>query len=406
MIEIKNAAMIDGTRMDVTIPSSKTQVIDATGLTLLPALVDPHVHFRTPGDEYKENWETAAKACIAGGVTTVFDMPNTSPTTTTKKNLEDKKQIIDEQLKKIGIPLRYHLYFGADRKHFDEIAAVKDQVIGIKIYMASSTGELLMEDDSSLHAMFALAKAHNLVIAIHAEDEKWIQERKKQFPFLDYAEHSRLRSPEAAAKALEKAINLAKIYKTPLYVLHLSTKEELALIKSAKEAGISVFAETTPHHLLLSTEDYAKWGAKIQVNPPLRDPENHKALFDAIHEGIIDTVASDHAPHTEEEKRLPYGKAPSGIPAIELTLPLLLNAYHEGLLTLPLIASLTHSRALEIFHLPEPNDVVLVDLQKTKTVEDSLLHTKCGWTPYAGRKLKGWPVYTILQGEVFHVEAL
>jgi len=406
MIEIKDVSMIDGTITDLTIPSEQHHVIDANGLTLLPALIDPHVHFRTPGFEYKENWETAARACIAGGITTVFDMPNTNPSTTTQTALVEKKALIDSQLKQIEIPLRYRLYFGATRGHFDEIAKVKDDIIAIKVFMGSSTGDLLLEDDSSLHAIFALAKAHDLLVAVHAEDEQMIRERTKTMTSKHFIDHSHIRSPEVAAKATEKAIGLSKLYQTPLYILHVSTKEEIQLIKAAKESGALVFAETTPHHLFLTTEDYEKWGAKVQVNPPIRPPEHSKALLEAARSGIIDTIGSDHAPHTKQEKTQPFGKAPSGIPGVELTLPLLLNAFHEKELSLEHIVSLTHSRPREIFKLHENQDCVLVDLKKNKQVEDSLLKTKCGWSPYSGKALTGWPVYTLLKGQVYHVEAL
>ncbi len=403
MIEITNIQTHKDAKAHIKIPSSSHQIIDGSGLTALPALIDPHVHFRTPGMEYKENWESAAKACLAGGVTTVFDMPNTLPATSTRKNLEDKKALVARQLESIGIPLRYHFYFGADRTHFDQIALVKQDVIGIKVFMGSSTGDLLMEDDSSLHAIFALAKAHHLTIAVHAEDEEMIAERRRQFPWKEYIEHSKLRTPEVAARAVEKAIELAALYQTPLYILHVSSEAEIALIRKAKRANIQVYAETTPHHLFLSTDDYAKWGAKVQVNPPLRDPSQHKHLFDAIADGTIDMIGSDHAPHTLEEKALPYGQAPSGIPGIECILPLLLDAHHRGLLSLEKIVSLTSARAGEVFQLEAHDDWVIVDLHKKKAIQDSALKTKCGWSPYCGKELQGWPVKTILKGKIYDV---
>lgn len=403
MIRIRQAFDIEANLIDKDIPSDQDITLDARGLTLLPGLIDPHVHFRTPGLEHKENWLTAAQACIRGGYTTVFDMPNTLPPTITQQRLADKKQLIEQQLKEIGIPLRYQLFFGADKHHFDQIVKIKDEVVGIKVFMGSSTGELLMDDDSSLHAIFAIAARHKLIVAVHAEDECLIQARMEQFrDETDYAVHSRIRNPEVAAIAVKKAISLSEMYGTHLYILHVSTQNELQLIAEAKQAGLPVYAETTPHHLFLTEDDYAQWGGFVQMNPPLRSKEHQQALFHALHTGIIDTIGSDHAPHTRAEKSAPYRVCMSGVPGIETTLPLLLDAHHRGLLTLSEIVQLTSTRAKKIFSLADNNDVVLVDLNKTKTITDEALKTKCAWSPFTGRTLTGWPVTIILRGQLFN----
>jgi dihydroorotase len=405
MIHLKSIKTINGDTVDMHIPSSSTREIDGRGLTLLPALIDPHVHFRTPGLEHKENWQTGAKAAIHGGITTVFDMPNTLPATITLERVRDKKSLIDEQLKKAGIPLHYGLYLGADKMHFDEIYRCKDLIAGIKLFMGSSTGDLLMDDESSLHAIFSLAASHDLLLAVHAEDEALIQERKKLFelncPEAHPRAHSQIRNEEVALRATQTAIELARIYKTRLYLLHIGTKQEVEAIRKAKEAGVSVYAETTPHHLFLTTESYETLGTRVQMNPPIRAQEHLDALWKAIEEGVIDTIGSDHAPHTLEEKAKPYGMAPSGIPGVETTLPLLLNACHQGKLPLNAIVRLMRENILRIFRLPPNEDYVLIDMQKTKTVNNAELKTKCGWSPYAGWTLQGWPVFTILQGQVY-----
>jgi dihydroorotase len=402
LIKIKNAQSIDGKVITHEVPSSDSRVIDAQGLTLFPGLIDPHVHFRTPGLEHKENWETAARAAIAGGITTVFDMPNTQPPSTTLERILEKKRVIDQQLKQVGIPLNYQLYLGADKNHFDEIPKAKKEVVGIKVFMGSSTGELLMDDESSLHAVFSLAKSHDLLVAVHAEDEKLLKERKELFKGQSHPRvHSEWRSREVAAQATSLAIKLAEMYQTRLYILHLSTKEELELVAQAKKRGVSVFAEACTHHLFLTEKDYEKLGTKVQMNPPVRTSEDVESLWKAIREGIIDTIGSDHAPHTLEEKSKPYGTAPSGIPGVETTFPLLLNAYAQGKISLHQIVKLMRERILEIFRLLPNNDVVLVDLNKTQKVDEKKLKTKVGWSPYAGWELKGWPVYTIVQGKVY-----
>jgi dihydroorotase len=402
MLIIKNAQNIHGEIQEVSILSDSDQVIDAAGLTILPGLVDPHVHFRTPGYEHKEDWRTAAKAAIAGGYTTVFDMPNTLPPTVTAEILRDKKNIINAQLQEVGIPLRYQLFFGADKQHINEIEKVQHEVVGIKVFMGCSTGGLVIDDDESLHAIFKIAAKLNMLVAVHAEDECLMNQNKAKYAGIsEYSVHSKIRNIEAAVIAVKKAINLTRTYGTRLYILHVSSAQEIELIKQAKQEGLPVFAETTPHHLFLNDAVYATLNGKAQVNPPLRSEEHQLALFNAIHDGVIDTLGTDHAPHTLAEKAQAYGDCPSGMPSIEVVLKLLLNAHHEGKLSLSEIVSLTSTRAKSIFHLPETGDIVLVDLNKRTQVIDGQLKTKCGWSPYAGSWLMGAPIYTVLNGRVF-----
>lgn len=407
MVIIKNVRNIQGEPITLSIPNSQEMVIDNSSLTLLPALIDPHVHFRTPGHEYKEDWRTAAQAAIHGGYTMVFDMPNTLPPTVTAELLKEKKILIDKQLEDIGIPLRYELFFGADKNHLQEISHVTKEVIGIKVFMGCSTGNLVIDDDESLQAVFEIAARENLIVAVHAEDEHMMRERKKQFAGeTRYSVHSRIRDVDVAVAAVDKAISLVKKFNTRLYILHLSSADEITLVKKAKAEKLPVYAETTPHHLFLNESYYETLQGKCVVNPPVRLSKHNEALFQAIHEGIIDTIGSDHAPHTLSEKSKSYGECPSGMPGIETTLPLLLNAYNEGLLSLAEIVSLTSVRAREIFGIPLNTDVVLVDLNKEAVVDESHLHTKCGWSPYAGRTLKGWPVYTILRERCFDLREI
>lgn len=407
MIQFQQVNNIFGKSVDIALQHDDDIIIDASTLTLLPGLIDPHVHFRTPGHEHKEDWRTASKAAICGGYTTVFDMPNNLPACITKSRLIDKKKIIDTQLKEADIPLNYQLFFGADKNNFNEIPGIKDDVIGIKVFMGSSTGDLLMDDDSSLHAIFAIAGRFNLLVAVHAEDECMIQERTQLFKAeMDCSVHSKIRTPEVAAKAVEKAISLAELYGARLYLLHTSTKLELDLVAAAKAKGSPVYAEVCPHHLFLNETAYDTLKTRAQMNPPLRSRAHQEYLFEAIHLGIVDTIGSDHAPHTLAEKEKPYRQAPSGVPGIETTLPLLLNAYHDKLLTLAKIQSLTSDRAKEIFSLPQRNDWVLVDLNLTRTVDRGNLQTKCAWSPYEKMALTGWPVYTVLGNRVFDLEAL
>lgn len=407
MINITNANTLSGQATSISLSSKQDIELDASGLTIFPGLIDPHVHFRTPGMEHKEDWRTAAKAALRGGYTTVFDMPNTMPPTVSLDLLQHKKQLIDEQLHEVGIPLRYELFFGADKAHLSEIHQVKDGVIGIKVFMGCSTGNLVIDDDESLHAVFAIAATQNLLVAVHAEDEALICERKLTFKNANqYSDHSRIRDPEVAVRAVEKAIALTRIYGSRLYILHLSTADEVALVKQAKIAGLPVYAETTPHHLFLNDQAYAHLAGHAVVNPPLRADSHQPFLFEAIRDGIIDTIGSDHAPHLPKEKARPYGQCPSGMPGIETTLPLLLTAHRQGLISLEKIISLTHTRARDIFGLPEHDDIVLVDMNAEQTVHGNQLKTKCGWSAFEGQTLRGWPKHVVLNQQYYDLSQI
>lgn len=400
MIILNNVNTPDGKTTTFTIPSKSLETINAAGLTLLPAVIDPHVHFRTPGMEYKEDWRTASQAAVNGGCTTVFDMPNTLPPTVTEALLIEKKAIIGAQLNEIGIPLRYQLFFGADKGHLDQLPLVKNQVVGIKVFMGCSTGNLVIDDDSSLRTVFSIAAREDMLVAVHAEDEQLMNERKTQhFDESSYECHSSIRNVEVAVRAVEKALALAKEFGTRLYILHVSSAEEIALIKAAKLNGVNVYAEATPHHLFFDTRAYQALQGKAVVNPPLRDLSHRDAIIQGIHDKVIDTIGSDHAPHTLDEKSRPYGQCPSGMPGIEFMLPMLLNAHHQGIFSLAEIIALTSQNARNIFRMPPNEDWVLVDLNHTATVQSTA--SKCGWSPYMGLTLTGWPRYTILKGQVF-----
>lgn len=407
MIEINDIQLVNGETTNLQIDSEQDFKCDAPNLTVLPGLIDPHVHFRVPGQEHKEDWRTASQAALRGGYTTVFDMPNNIPSCISEERLADKKKIIQQQLADVGIPLRYELYLGADKNHFDQISLAKDDVIGLKIFMGSSTGDLLMDDDESLEIAFKLAAENNLVVAVHAENECLIQQHVRNYKDeLNHHAHSKIRDPEVAEKAVKQVIDLSQKYKTKVYILHVSTKRELDLIRAAKKQGIQVYAEACPHHLFLDVSAYDTLKGKAQMNPPLRSAEDRQALLDAIQDGTIDTIGSDHAPHTIDEKSQDYPKSPSGVPGIETTLPLLLNAYNQGILSLERIISLTHGRVCEMFDYPMEHDYVLVDLNKKQTVLNEDLKTKCAWSPYAGMELQGWPVYTILKNRIYDLENL
>lgn len=402
MISIERVKRADGSVGPIQIASDRTLTLDGSGLTLLPAGIDPHVHFRTPGAEYKENWISGGRAALAGGITTLLDMPNTIPPTLSAKRLIEKREIVQGQLQEAGLPLRFGLYLGADCDHLDEIPKSKGIACGLKIYMGSSTGNLVMEERWALDRAFELAASVGMVVAVHAEDELRLRERASLYSSSTLPEtHSLVRDPEAARIAVSQAIELAAKHGTRLYIAHVSTRVELDEIKQGRRSGVAVFAEATPHHLFLDLSSYPTLGSRVQVNPPLRAPSDREALWEALIDGTIDTVGSDHAPHTLEEKRRPYGKAPSGVPGVEHLVPLLLTKVAEGDLSLERFIQLTRTRAEEIFDLPPNEDVILVDLEQKRPVEHLL--SRCGWSPYMGWELSGWPAYAIASGRPFRV---
>ena len=403
MITLKKVRTVSGKIEDKTIASNSNIVIDCKEkLTLLPALTDSQVHFRTPGETYKEDWKTGARAAIQGGVTQVFEMPDTKPATSTKEALIKKKALIDSQLKEVKIPLRYKLFVGATTDKVDTLNLAVKEAIAIQLSMDSSKGDLFIKSDAVLSRIFQIAAQEKKIIAVRAEDEARIQERAIMYSEeSDPQIHSRIRDRKAALLALEKVIDLASEYKTELLIQHVSTKEEIELIKKAKAAHNLIFVEVSPHHLFLDETYYKALKNKAKVNPPLRKKEDQEALWQAIDEGVIDMISSGHAPHTLLEKEFLYKDAPPGIPSIELMLPLLLTAYQEKKITLAKIIELTHTNVHQIFNLPPHHDFVLVDLEEIKEVNDASLKTKCGWSPYSGLKLQGWPKYTISQGVLF-----
>ena len=304
MTIITNVLTPSGERQDYNVADGKSYIINGSKFLALPGLIDPHVHFRVPGMEHKEDWMHGARASFRGGYTTVFDMPNTKPATTTQERFLAKTKLIDSQIKQSKLPLRYKLFFGADKNNFHEIVKVKDQIVGLKVFMGASTGDLLMDDESSLHAIYAIAKAFDLPIALHAEDELIIRKNAEKYAKeTDFKFHSIIRSVDAAVKAVELVIKLSKIYGVRSYLLHLSTKEELDLVRKAKADGIPIYAETCPHYLFLDNSMYSKLGGLAKMNPPLRNKAEQDYVWQAIKDGVIDTIGSDHAPHTDEEKQ-------------------------------------------------------------------------------------------------------
>lgn len=378
--------------------SEVVQRLEKRGLRLLPALIDSHVHFRVPGAEHKEDWETGSAAAIKGGLCGVVDMPNNNPAITSKKEVQAKKELIKQQQKH---PLKYYQYIGARNQGGLDLSSV-DDVIGLKIYYGSSTGDLLVNERDSLEQIYDKWPS---LITIHAEEESIVQENTVKFEqSTDPAKHSLIRTPEVAVQAIKNLLPYVEKYNKPTLFAHISSVVELEVLKKAKQDGLPVYIEVAPHHLFLNQDDYQQWGNYVKVNPPLRTEQDNQALWHAINNGLVDTIATDHAPHLPMEKELPYSQAPSGIPEVDTVVPLMLNAVNQGKLTLERFIELMHSNPIQIFGINDlENCGVVVDMELIKEVRREDLLTKCGWTPYQGQKLQGWPIYTIINKKIINI---
>ncbi len=389
-------------KIDSTIDAPGREEIDARGLLLLPGVIDPQVHFREPGACYKEDLGSGSRAAVRGGVTSFLEMPNTRPATTSQPLLDQKLQLAAQ--KSVA---NYGFFIGATTDNLKAINSVTP-ACGIKIFMGASTGDLLVDKHDDLERIFANGRR---LIAVHAEDEQRIQHRKRSYlqdPAPDISLHSVIRDPECALQATRLAVELSQQYQRRLHILHLSTTMEVDYLRQHKTAWIT--AEVIPNHLLLNTADYKALGSLVQMNPPIRETKDNTALWQGLHDGIIDFIATDHAPHTLEEKKRPYPDSPSGMPGVETSLPLLLTAMQAGHCTLREILkwfSAGPAAAYKIDnkgHIEEGYDAdfTLVDMEHSKPLHNADVFSRAGWSPFAGRSLTGWPLYTIVNGQIVY----
>jgi dihydroorotase len=381
------------------------EALDAKGLSVLPGIVDSHVHLREPGAQHKEDFETGTRAAVAGGVTTVFDMPNNLPPAISAEVLQDKaKRLEGRAWCDVGF------YLGASHDNLHELADLEKLpfVCGVKMFMGSSTGNLLIEDEPTQRAVL---QAGHKPVAVHAEDEARLRERKSLMsPHPGVKEHSFLRDEECARLAVERIVRLSAETKRRVHVLHVSTEEETHVLERAKANGYRVTAEATPHHLFLSTpEAYQKHGALAQVNPPLRTSWHVQAIRRALHEGLFDTVGSDHAPHTFDEKMRPYPASPSGFPGVQTLLPVLTTlAVRDNAIPLTLLPELLGANPARIFGLKGKGriavgmlaDLCLFDPNLNRLVTAEMIRSKAKWSPFVGERLFGWTMHTVLRGRI------
>ena len=391
-------------------PYEGYDIIDASGLYLLPGIIDDQVHFRDPGLTYKADIYTESKAAVAGGITSFMDMPNTIPNTLTQELLEDKYQAASE--KSLA---NFSFYMGASNNNLEEVVKTDpEKVCGIKVFMGSSTGNMLVDDDKILEEIFKKAPT---LVATHCEDEATIQANTKIFKekYGDNAPvsvHPLIRSAKACYLSSSKAVKLAKKHHTRLHVLHLSTAGEMELFDNSQPLEKKrITAEVCVHHLWFSDKDYEQKGNFIKWNPAVKTENDRKVLFNAVLDDRIDVIATDHAPHTLEEKQRPYFQAPSGGPMVQHSLQAMLEFYHKKEIGLEkIVEKMCHNPAI-LFRVRKRGyiregyfaDLVLVDLNKKFTVaKDNILY-KCGWSPMEGVTFHSTIVSTFVNGNrIYH----
>jgi len=374
------------------------ETIDCAGLDILPGVIDTQVHFREPGLEAKEDLESGSRAAVLGGVTAVFEMPNTKPNTDSADAVNDKLARAKDRMW-----CDHAFYVGATNHNAESLAELErlPGTAGVKIFMGASTGDLLVSDDDNLARV--LASGHRRV-AIHAEDESRMQARLGQRVAGDPASHPVWRDDESAMLATQRILRLARAARRRIHVLHVTTPAELELLGQNKDIAT---CEVTPQHLTLAGEEaYPRLGTFAQMNPPIRSGAHRDGLWNWLRQGVPDVIGSDHAPHTREEKAQQYPASPSGMPGVQTLLPLMLNHVAEGRLTLQRLIDMTSAGPQRIFGIVGKGriaigydaDFSVVDLKARWTVEESWLASRCGWSPFTGMTLTGQPVGTIVRG--------
>ncbi|WP_342642967.1 dihydroorotase [Rhodoligotrophos ferricapiens] len=380
-------------------PAAAGEVIDCTGLHVLPGVIDPHVHLREPGAEHKENLASGSLSAVMGGVTAFFEMPNTKPETTTEEALADKVARATA-----SAYCDFAFYVGATRENTDELGRLErlPGCCGVKVFMGASTGDLLIEDDAGVEAVLRTTARR---VSFHSEDEYRLNARKSLQRPGDPSSHSDWRDVEAAVLGTERLVRLARMTGKRIHVLHVTTAPEMLFLSQHRDVAT---IEVTPQHLTLTLPDaYEVLGTKAQMNPPLRDRTQMEGLWLGLSQGAADTLGSDHAPHTLEEKAKSYPSSPSGMPGVQTLVPVMLDHVNAGRLTLERFVDLTAHGPQRVYGIANKGrlalgydaDITVVDLKRRRTITDDWIQSRCGWTPFVGRTVTGWPVGTIIRGQ-------
>ncbi|WP_018388707.1 dihydroorotase [Ancylobacter sp. FA202] len=373
------------------------ETIDCTGLHLLPGVIDTQVHFREPGLDHKEDLESGSRAAVMGGVTGVFEMPNTNPLTTSAEALEDKLARAHHRMH-----CDFAFFVGGTHDNVKDLPELEmlPGVPGIKVFIGSSTGSLLVADDPGVRAILKVIRRR---AAFHCEDEPRLEERKGLRVPGDASSHPVWRDEVAALTATTRLVNLARSEGKRVHVLHVTSQEEIEYLRGQKDVAT---VEVTPHHLTMDASWYASHGTLVQMNPPVREARHKAALWRGLAEGVVDVLGSDHAPHTLEEKAKPYPASPSGMTGVQTFVPTMLDHVNAGRLTLERFVDLSSAGPARIFNIATKGriavgydaDFTIVDMKRRQTIRNEWIASKAGWTPYDGVEVTGWPVGTLIRG--------
>ncbi|MDE8652951.1 dihydroorotase [Novosphingobium album (ex Liu et al. 2023)] len=397
---VADVAVRDGRILGIGSYPQAARRIDCAGLDVLPGVIDSQVHFREPGLEQKEDLETGGRAAVMGGVTAVFEMPNTSPNTDSMMRVHDKLERAHHRMY-----CDHAFYVGATADNAAELAELEriPGTAGVKIFMGASTGSLLVAEDEALARVLASGTRR---VAIHAEDEARMNERKHLRVEGDPASHPVWRDDESAILATRRILKLARAARRPIHVLHVTTPAELELLSQHRDIAT---CEVTPQHLTLAAEEaYPALGSFAQMNPPIRSAAHRDGLWHWLRQGVPDVLGSDHAPHTREEKARPYPQSPSGMPGVQTLLPLMLDHVARGHMTLERLIDMTSAGVQRVFGLVGKGriaagydaDFTVIDRKGRFTVTEDWLESRCGWSPFTGMDLQGRVIGTIVRGHL------
>jgi len=376
------------------------EAFDASGLTVLPGVIDSQVHFREPGMEWKEDLQSGSLAAVMGGVTTVFEMPNTEPATTDPNALTDKLKRAKGRMH-----CDHAFYAGATNENAADLTLMEQMpgCCGVKVFMGASTGSLLVQDDAGVERVLRAIKRR---AAFHSEDEYRLADRRKLAREGDWTSHPEVRDAEAAILSTKRLIRIARATGKRIHVLHISTKEEVDILQENRDIAS---CEVTPQHLtLVAPEAYERLKGFAQMNPPIRSADHVAALWKGVEQGLFDVLGSDHAPHTREEKARPYPQSPAGMPGVQTLVPVMLTHVAEGRLSLERFIDLTSHGAQRVFAIANKGrmavgwdaDFTIVDLKAVREITEDWVASKCGWSPFAGMTARGWPMATIVRGQI------
>jgi len=411
---IKNGSCyIDGklTKIDLALSGNKikkigkvelnsSKVYDASNKVVLPGIIDTQVHFREPGSTDAEDLESGSRAAILGGVTSLFEMPNTNPPTSNLTEFDKKLQLAKDRMHS-----NYAFYFGATPDNIEQLSKLKNLkgCCGVKLFAGSSTGKLLVDKEADIEKVISNS---DRIVSIHSEDEEILKLRKKFIRKGDVHSHPEWRNTECAISSTRKVVKIAERFNKKIHILHVSTKDEVDFLAMHKK---NVTFETTPQHLTLYAPDcYNKLGTYAQMNPPLRTKEHYDRLWVAIKNDLVDVLGSDHAPHLKENKKKEYPNSPSGMPGVQTIFPVMLDHVNNGKLSLEKLIKLMCENPCKIFGIKNKGfikegydaDLTIVDMNKNEIIKDEMIASKCGWTPFNNYKVKGFPVATIVNGNL------